>query len=636
MLAGAPRQRGAAPGESFLSTLDAQAPRIRSIRMGDLIVSDTLLGQGGFGSVFAGSWMHARVAIKKLETSTSRAKVADAFEREVLKWSHLNHPNILPLLGVAQDDTARFMVSPLMINGNVRRYLKQNAAVNRMTLIYNVAAGLHYLHSEDFIHSDLKPLNILVNGGGEAVISDFGASRFTLPDRPSTGGVRPGTDRYMAPERVMNRHLRVTKEMDVYSFALTAYEIYTSDSPYSHLVEGYDLHGAITACERKFLVNCTEMPKPLRDILLRCSVKDPHARPKMDEVANIIAVLAAEHMEPVIGTQDTYSSSSDSSYAIMGPSSRSPIRAPPANPIQPVPSPAVASPPSATSPGSEAGYTPPWGTPALVSPATPLVGNPSDRSFTPTQQQPLMPHGLSPYRHSPFQPARGSQEFPPGAAPPHCFWGESPPQFNDSLGVDYYSQPDQVVDGGTDVRESIGDDLSFRCKSDDTDMDVDDSTGPTSDDDIPRGTPPLPKRLPYYHHQESFVARTPAPRSPLGAAILAPRSITPTQVNPHQGQPAPYSPSPLRNAPNNTLARKRSLSSDSDSEYAISDDENGSDTIHDRVFNNGVRLGRELRQRRTPGGGGPQPGRRNPTRVKRPTTLKEEDYQSQEFASQPI
>ncbi|KXS20214.1 kinase-like protein [Gonapodya prolifera JEL478] len=651
--------------------LALQGPRVRSIAFNELsIYHHILLGQGGFGAVYAGKWMHSRVAIKKLEIIGAKAKVADIFEREVLKWSHLNHPNILPLLGIAQNAGTKYMISPLMSNGNVIKYLDKNPGANRICLIYNLAAGLCYLHSVDFIHSDVKPLNVLVGGNGDAVLADFGAARFRLPDRGTTQGLRAGTDRYMPPERIMDRHIRVTKDMDVYSFGLTAYEIWTSQQPFGLLPEGWHLENAICQCKREFLVNCQSMPVVLRRLLLRCTDKDASVRPTMDEVARILEPLAEAEMEAIEGTQDSSTDGSDSSYQVLGnhtatvantlgsiyvagaAGSSSHVTVPiipvplVAGPVIPYPVPhsashAVSSPSSPTNsdPASPT-PSPAYGTPVLAA-STPFVWTPSDResstdgSLTPRASQSHTSVGFPVSQGSPFPPAKVSQEH---TGEP--FFTQTSSLYSPSFGDDHSQVPG---DGGSD-----GTDRDHEWE--DSQMDVDEKAGQVEGKKVPaadnrKGTgtpvlvyPVLPAVPPTPTHAVHHPSVPPTPLSHFIPAFTKPvdRSVTPTRANVWNNADAVHPPSPLGphlvhhaspprphhntlqyHAASHIRGKKRPSS---DSEYSESEDEAGRDG-HD--------VGYRLRVRQEAKAEGRQ--RRNPMRQKRPTGLKEVEYNSQGY-----
>jgi serine/threonine protein kinase len=102
-------------------------------------------------------------------------------------------------------------------------------AGNELRLLLQAAEGLAYLHSKGYIHRDVCPRNMLVNSESVLKLIDFG---LTVPNRPEfrKPGNRTGTANYMAPELI--RRAPTDERIDVFSFAVTAYETFTGGLPW--------------------------------------------------------------------------------------------------------------------------------------------------------------------------------------------------------------------------------------------------------------------------------------------------------------------------------------------------------------------------------------------------------------------
>ncbi|KAF8145106.1 kinase-like domain-containing protein [Mycena galopus ATCC 62051] len=195
---------------------------------------------GGFGDIWKGLVQRQSVCVKvmRLFRDTDIQSLLKEFGREALIWRQLCHPNLLPFLGIYYLDSRLCLVSPWMENGNVMEFLRNQANINRLSLILDVALGLEYLSHRNVVHGDLKAINILVTPSRRACIADFGlahiANTMTLRFTHSTGNAPGGTGRYLAPELFTGSPSHLGS--DVYAFASTCYEILTGRVPFHELL----------------------------------------------------------------------------------------------------------------------------------------------------------------------------------------------------------------------------------------------------------------------------------------------------------------------------------------------------------------------------------------------------------------
>ncbi|KAF8317450.1 kinase-like protein, partial [Clavulina sp. PMI_390] len=180
--------------------------------------------------------------------------------REIISQIHVQHPNILPILGISSDEKHPLsIITPFAQNGNAFQYLTGLAArdMSRKTIamfkiMSQVASALEYLHNMDpqIIHGDLHGRNILVDAEGNGLLSDFGLSRFKHEDtRTATNIVEGGKFRYIAPELFAPSltQFRTTVQSDCYAFAMTILELATLERPFA---EFDNERKAFTAAER--------------------------------------------------------------------------------------------------------------------------------------------------------------------------------------------------------------------------------------------------------------------------------------------------------------------------------------------------------------------------------------------------
>ncbi|KAJ7583591.1 kinase-like domain-containing protein, partial [Mycena floridula] len=165
--------------------------------------------------------------------------------REALLWRQLDHPNVLPFLGVSLEVFAPSfcLVSPWMSNGNLREYVQLHPDFNRLNAIRDIASGMQYLHEHipPIVHADIRGHNVLVTDDLRCCLADFGLSSITegvtLTNNSSTNR---GSLRWLAPEIILpsadvkqlNRSTR-----DIYAFGCTILEVYTGQHPFSQYIQ---------------------------------------------------------------------------------------------------------------------------------------------------------------------------------------------------------------------------------------------------------------------------------------------------------------------------------------------------------------------------------------------------------------
>ncbi|KAJ8521202.1 hypothetical protein ONZ45_g2067 [Pleurotus djamor] len=198
------------------------------------------IGRGGFGVIYRGEWNGEIVAVKEMHQDDARVidrQKIKAVQREISIWSTLRNPHILAFYGACLEAVQPFILTQLCNHGNVLDYIERNPGADRLRLLHETSLGMVYLHDKRVIHSDLKAANILISDDGKVLIADFGLSR--LQDQVSSkvfSNFSPdsspaGSLRWMSPEK-----LRGDVEdfpSDVYSFAMTAWEVYSGQVPFA-------------------------------------------------------------------------------------------------------------------------------------------------------------------------------------------------------------------------------------------------------------------------------------------------------------------------------------------------------------------------------------------------------------------
>ncbi|ERL92890.1 serine/threonine-protein kinase pelle [Dendroctonus ponderosae] len=205
-----------------------------------------ILGQGGFGIVFKGTWKWTQVAIKRLETKEqSRKDFSELIRQSVTELHCLNayrHDNILPLYGYSIGGPHPCLIYQYMPGGSLdsrirtRDHSKVLSWPTRLKIATGTARGLQFLHTtlhgnKPLIHGDIKSANILLDLMDQPRIGDFGLAR-EGPERHYTHiqvTKVQGTLPYL-PEEFL-RSKQFSTKIDTYSFGVVLFELATARSP---------------------------------------------------------------------------------------------------------------------------------------------------------------------------------------------------------------------------------------------------------------------------------------------------------------------------------------------------------------------------------------------------------------------
>jgi serine/threonine-protein kinase len=197
------------------------------------------------------------VAIKVLHPDLGATLGSDRFLTEIRTTARLQHPHILPLLDSGEADGLLYYVMPRVMGETLRARLdreRQLPIEDAVRITREVADALEYAHGHGVIHRDVKPENILLQGG-HALVADFGialAVQQAAGSRMTQTGLSLGTPQYMSPEQAMGERT-IDARSDIYALGAVAYEMLTGDPPFTG--------STVQAIVAKIM---TEKPTPVR------------------------------------------------------------------------------------------------------------------------------------------------------------------------------------------------------------------------------------------------------------------------------------------------------------------------------------------------------------------------------------
>src|SRR4029078_1884208 len=169
--------------ETFQEVLDKIDVRDADWRIGNYQILEEI-GRGGMGVIYRARQRHSKriVALKRiLSYQAESQETLVRFRREAEAAASLDHPNILPIYEVSEsDDGLPFFSMKFAAGGSLQdaaRALRKDPR-RIITLMAKVTRAVQYAHMQGILHRDLKPGNILLDGRGEPLVSDFGLAKW--------------------------------------------------------------------------------------------------------------------------------------------------------------------------------------------------------------------------------------------------------------------------------------------------------------------------------------------------------------------------------------------------------------------------------------------------------------------------
>jgi serine/threonine protein kinase/WD40 repeat protein len=269
------------------------------------------IARGGMGIVYRARHrrLNRAVALKMVrEMHLAGEESARRFRAEADAAASLDHPNIVPIYEVGEDDGRMFYTMRFIEGGSLsarieearrakegRQPAKGNDrgscddsilppsgldAKSSAELLAKVARALQYAHQRGILHRDLKPANILLDAVGEPHVTDFGLAKRLQSDLSSltVSGASLGTPNYMAPEQARGGSKELTTAADIYSLGAILYELLTGAPPFKGATPLETMRRVVEEEPRRPSTVNWHTDRDLETICLKCLEKEPARR----------------------------------------------------------------------------------------------------------------------------------------------------------------------------------------------------------------------------------------------------------------------------------------------------------------------------------------------------------------------
>jgi serine/threonine-protein kinase len=261
------------------------------------------LGAGGMGVVYKAHdpQLQRDVAIKVpgFEEVGQMSDIARTrFLREARTAAAIRHPHVCPIYDVGEQAGTPYVVMAYVEGQSLAGKLGDGRLDDlrlAVRLAREVAEALAAVHAHGIIHRDLKPGNILLDGAGHALLTDFGLSLFESDaTRLTAVGTLTGTPAYMAPEQA--RCEKVDARSDLFSLGSVLYQVFTGRLPF----EGKSVAALLSALAldepRPLAESNPDLPAKLAALLMQLLDKDPSRRPQSAQ--EVVERLRAVERDP--------------------------------------------------------------------------------------------------------------------------------------------------------------------------------------------------------------------------------------------------------------------------------------------------------------------------------------------------
>ncbi|MCX7971113.1 MAG: Stk1 family PASTA domain-containing Ser/Thr kinase [Negativicutes bacterium] len=195
------------------------------------------IGSGGMADVFHAHDLVLKrdVAIKILKNQfTDDAQFVNRFRQEAQAAARLNHPHIVAIYDVGQQDGCYYIVMEYVAGETLKDMISRRRSLpvaEALEITLQIAQALHFAHQNGLVHCDIKPANILIDRYGRVRVADFGIARAVSSATMAHTSSIVGSVHYLSPEQA--RGSLVDARSDIYSLGVALYEMLSGKLPFT-------------------------------------------------------------------------------------------------------------------------------------------------------------------------------------------------------------------------------------------------------------------------------------------------------------------------------------------------------------------------------------------------------------------
>lgn len=293
--------RGASLAGSQVETYPRESPNAGSPRvpqklarvrtaLADRYDLQNEIGHGSMATVYVAvdRGEGRRVAIKVLHPELRKVIVGSGrFAREIEILRRLKHPNILPILSSSETGELVYYVMPFACGGSLSASLAREGPwplARAIGVLRDVARAIDYAHTQNVVHRDIKPGNILFDGEdcAQTLVCDFGLARAIVAaggERVSSSGLVVGTPAYLSPEQAAGLK-DIGPGCDIYGLGCVIYEMLTGELPFTGPTAQVVISRHLRDQPRSMRVVRPEIPEAVEEVVFASLAKRPEDRPR--------------------------------------------------------------------------------------------------------------------------------------------------------------------------------------------------------------------------------------------------------------------------------------------------------------------------------------------------------------------